>query len=169
MKVKTILLFVLFVAVACSRSYEIYSNEYPVSFSCNISKSPFNKIQTWGYFLSVRSTPTKNGYEVKEPNGSSQTFPYTEVQNRVFNFGLAGLIIGKPYFGDDMIYAYDLGCPQCKRASAYLKVKEDCIAVCPKCNNSYDLNNGGVAKTGNSRPLYRYRTALSGNRLMVHN
>ena len=100
MKVKMVLLFVLFVAVACSRSYEIYSNEYPVSFSCDISKSPFNKTQTWGYFLSVRSTPTKNGYEVKEPTGNSQIFPYTEVQNRVFNFGLAGLIIGKPYFGE---------------------------------------------------------------------
>lgn len=169
MKAKTILLLVLFVAVACSRSYEIFSNKYPVSFSCDISQSPFNKVHTWGYFLSVRSTLAKDGYEVKEPNGQGQTFPYTEMQNRVFCFGLAGLIIGKPYFGDDMIYAYDLGCPQCERASAYLKVKDDCTAVCPKCNNCYDLNNGGIVKTGDSRPLYRYRTTLSGNRLMVHN
>lgn len=169
MRLKTRLLLVLFVVVACSRSYEIYSSKYPVSFSCDISQSPFNKVQTWGYFLSVRSIPAKGEYEVKEPNGSSQTYPCNEVQNRIFQFGLAGLIIGKPYFGDDMIYAYDLGCPQCDRASSRLNIKDDCTAVCPKCGNSYDLNNGGVAKTGDSRPLYRYRTALNGNMLMIHN
>ena len=169
MKVKTILFLVLFVAVACSRTYEEYSNKYRVSFSCDVSTSPFNKIQTWGYFLSVRSIPLKGEYEIKEPNGNSQTFPCNEVQNRIFNFGLAGLIIGKPYFGDDMIYAYDLGCPQCDRADTRLNVKDNCIAVCPKCNTSYDLNNGGVAKMGDSRPLYRYRTTLNGNKLIVHN
>ncbi len=169
MKGKTILLLALFFVVACSRSYEVYSSKYPVSFSCDISKSPFKKIQTSGYFLSVRSTATKNGYKVKDFDGKEQTFPYTEVQNRVFSFGLAGLIVGKPYFGDEMIYAYDLGCPQCDRASAPLNVSGDGTASCLKCNNIYDLNNGGIAKTGDSRPLYRYRTTLNGSMLIVHN
>lgn len=169
MKIKTILLLVLLLAVACSRTYEEYSNKYPVSFSCDISTSPFNKVQTSGYFLSVRPTATKNGYKVKDLDGKEQTFPYTEVQNRIFSFGLAGLIIGKPYFGEEMIYAYDLGCPQCDRASVHLNVNRDGTASCLKCENIYDLNNGGVAKVGNSRPLYRYRTTLNGSRLMVHN
>lgn len=170
MKAKTILLlFVLFVAVACSRSYEVFSNKYPVSFSCDISKSPFNKIQTLGYFLSVRPTPAKDGYRVKDLDGKEYTSPYTEVQNRVFSFGLAGLIIGKPYFGDDAIFVYDLGCPQCESASVHLSVGSNGIAACSKCGNSYDLNNGGIASAGDSRPLYRYRTTLNGTRLMVHN
>lgn len=167
-KFLTILVLSL-IASACSRSYEEFSSKYLVSFSCDISKSPFNKVQTSGYFLSVRSTATKDGYIVREPEGREQTFPYTEIQNRVFNFGLAGIIIGQPYFGDGLIYAYDLGCPQCDRASARLNVNTDGVATCAKCDNTYDLNNGGIAKNSDSRPLYRYRTTLSGNTLMIYN
>lgn len=170
MKNKAILLLlVVLVAVACSRSYEVFSNKYPVSFSCDISQSPFNKLQTSGYFLTVRSTPTKNGYKVREPDGSEHTFPYTEVQSRLFRFGLGGLIIGKPYFGEGEYYAYDLACPQCDRASYVLSVGANGIATCSRCATSYDLNNSGVPKTGDSRPLYRYRTTLNGTMLMMHN
>lgn len=169
MKTKILALLWILVGAACSRSYEVFSNKYPVSFSCDISKSPFNKVQTSGYFLSVRPTATKNGYKVEDLDGKEQTFPYTEVQNRIFSFGLAGLIIGKPYFGDGLIYAYDLGCPQCDRAATRLIVNEEGVAKCAKCSTTYDLNNGGIAKTGDSRPLYRYRTTLNGQRLIVHN
>lgn len=170
MKAKAILLLlVLCIVAACGRSYEVYSNKYRVSFSCDISTSPFNKVQSSGYFLTVRMTPTKDGYKVRDLDGKEHTMPYTEVQNRVFQLGLGGLIIGKPYFGDDEFYAYDLGCPHCDRASAPLNIKADCTAHCSKCGNTYELNNGGFAKTGESRPLYRYRTSLNGNRLMVHN
>lgn len=154
---------------ACSRSYEEFSSKYFVTFSCDISKSPFNKVQTSGYFLSVRPTPAKDGYIVRDPNGQEQEYPYTEVQNRVFNFGLAGLIVGKPYFGDGQFYAYDLGCPQCDRASVSLDVNLEGIASCSKCNSSYGLNDGGMPRTGDSRPLYRYRATLNGNLLVLHN
>lgn len=169
MKTKILALLWILVGAACSRSYEVFSNKYPVSFSCDISTSPFNKVQTSGYFLSVRPTATKNGYKVEDLDGKEQTFLYTEVQNRIFSFGLAGLIIGKPYFGDGQYYAYDLGCPHCDRASSPLRVNEEGVAKCAKCSTTYDLNNGGIAKTGDSRPLYRYRTTLNGQRLIVHN
>lgn len=166
---KTIVLIISFLAISCSRSYEVFSNKYLVSFSCDISQAPFNKVQTSGYFLSVRPTAQMDGYKVKEPDGREQTTPFTEFQNRVFNFGLSGLIIGKPYFGDDAYYAYDLGCPQCDRKYIYLKVSIEGIAICPKCNNTYDLNNQGVPLTGDSRPLYRYRTTLNGKMLIINN
>lgn len=166
---KTLVILLILIGAACSRSYEVFSNKYPVSFSCDISKSPFNKVLTSGYFLAVRPTPTKDGYKVKDPDGREQTIPYTEVHSRVFNFGLAGLIIGKPYFGDGAYYAYDLGCPHCDRASAVLEVNNEGVASCAKCNNTYDLNNGGGAIRGDSRPLYRYQTTVNGNMLMVHN
>ena len=169
MKRFVFILITLLTLQACTRSYHVFSTKYPVSFSCEVSQSPFNSINTWGYFLSVRPTATKDGYRVKLPNGSEQEYPYTEVQNRVFQFGLAGIIIGRPYFGDGEVYAYDLGCPQCDKPSARLSISADGIATCTKCKNQYDLNNSGVAQTSDSRPLYRYRTTLNGNFLMIHN
>ena len=169
MKTKAILLLLILIGAACSRSYEVFSNKYPVTFSCDISKSPFNKVQTTGYFLSVRAVPTKDGYKVCEPDGREQTIPYSEVHSRVFSFGLAGLIIGKPYFGDEEYYAYDLGCPKCDVPSVRLTVRGDGTATCAKCSTTYDLNNGGIPKVGDSRPLYRYRTSLNGSMLMLHN
>ena len=169
MKTKAILLLLILIGAACSRSYEVFSNKYPVTFSCDISKSPFNKVQTTGYFLSVLAAPTKDGYKVREPDGREQTIPYSEVHNRVFSFGLAGLIIGKPYFGDEEYYAYDLGCPKCDVPSVRLTVRGDGTATCAKCSTTYDLNNGGMPKVGDSRPLYRYRTSLNGSMLMLHN
>ena len=166
---KAIALFLILMGVACSRSYEVYSTKYPVSFSCDISKSPFNKVQTSGYFLTVRPTPAKDGYKVREPDGREHTIPYTEVHSRVFSFGLAGLIIGKPYFGDGAYYAYDLGCPQCDLPSVRLTTTTEGTATCAKCGTTYDLNNGGIAKTGDSRPLYRYRVSPNGHTLMIHN
>ena len=166
---KAIALFLILIGVACNRSYEVYSTKYPVSFSCDISKSPFNKVQTSGYFLTVRPTPAKDGYKVREPDGREHTIPYTEVHSRVFSFGLAGLIIGKPYFGDGAYYAYDLGCPQCDLPSVRLTTTIEGTATCAKCGTTYDLNNGGIAKTGDSRPLYRYRVSPNGHTLMIHN
>jgi nitrite reductase/ring-hydroxylating ferredoxin subunit len=162
-------LLLILVLAACNHSYEVYSNKYQVSFFCDISVFPFNKVQTSGYFLTLRPTVIKDGYKVKDSDGREQTIPYTEVHSRIFSFGLAGLIIGKPYFGEGEYYAYDLGCPHCDRASSPLSIDNEGIATCSKCNNTYDLNNGGIAKTGNNRPLYRYRTTLNGNMLMIHN
>ena len=169
MKTRIIALLWILVGAACSRSYEVFSDKYPVSFSCDISKSPFNKVQTSGYFLAVRPTPMKDGYKVREPNGKEQTLPYTEVHSRIFKFGLAGIIIGKPYFGDGEYYAYDLGCPYCDRASSPLNVNMEGFATCNKCHNTYDLNNSGIPKTGDSRPLYRYRASLGSSSLMIYN
>jgi hypothetical protein len=169
MKKASYLFFVLLMLQACSDSYHVFSNKYPVSYSCKVSTHPFNSINTLGYFLSVRPTASHNGYKVKLPTGAEQEYPYTEVQSRVFQFGLAGLIIGKPYFGEGEVYAYDLGCPQCDRASARLSVGIDGMASCARCDATYNLNSEGVAIAGNSRPLYRYRTMLNGDILMVHN
>ena len=169
MKRTLLALLILLMTQACTRSYHVFSNKYPVSFSCDISQTPFNSINTWGYFLSVRSTSTKDGYRVKLPNGTETQHPYTEMQSRIFQFGLAGIIIGRPYFGDGEIYAYDLGCPQCDKPSARLSINTEGIATCPKCKNQYDLNNNGLSLTSDSTPLYRYRTTLNGFFLMIHN
>ena len=169
MKKRHLILWVIIVIASCTNTYNVFSTKYLVSFSCDVSLPPFNSTATLGHFLSVRPTATKDGYKVRFPDGTERAYPYTEVQNRVFEFGLAGIIIGRPYFGEGEVYAYDLGCPQCDRSSARLSVGVDGMASCSKCSNVYDLNNGGVAQSGESRPLYRSRTTLNGDFLMVHN
>lgn len=153
---------------ACTQTYSVYSDKYFVSFSCDISKVPFNSLHTLGHFLTVRPKSTKDGYRVKLPDSAEREYPYTEVQSRVFSFGLAGLIIGQPYF-EEGIYAYDLGCPQCDKSSVRLSVGADGIATCSRCTSTYNLNNGGMPQTGTDKPLYRYRTTRNGNIVMVHN
>ena len=153
---------------ACTQTYSVYSNKYFVSFSCNISTTPFNTLHTLGHFLTVRPKSTKDGYRVKSPDSTEREYPYTEVQSRVFSFGLAGLIIGQPYF-EEGIFAYDLGCPKCDKESVRLTVSADGIATCSRCNSSYNLNNGGMPQSGTDKPLYRYRTTRNGNTLMIHN
>lgn len=159
---------ILFVFQACTHTYSIFSTKYPVSFSCDVTQSPFTSLETWGYFLAVRQTPIKDGYMVKLPDGTERNYPYTEIQNRIFEFGLGGIIIGRPYFGEGEIFAYDWACPLCERSSVRLSLGNDGMATCRKCGHEYDLNNGGTPKSGDSRPLYRYRTTLNGNILMIH-
>lgn len=153
---------------ACTQSYTVFSDKYFVSFSCDMSAVPFNSLHTLGHFLAVRPKTTKDGYRVKSPDGTERDYPYTEVQSRVFSFGLAGLIIGQPYF-EEGIYAFDLGCPECDRSSARLTVDLQGMATCSRCQSVYNLNNGGMPQSGTSKPLYRYRTTRNGNTLMVHN
>ena len=168
MRKSLILLLLVVVLQSCTNSYTTYSNKYPVSFSCDISMPPFNGVYTLGNFLYVRQRPLKDGYTVYTNTGMAYEYPLTEVQSRVFSFGLAGLIIGSPWYAEGEIYAYDLGCPQCDVPSARLVVNTTPYATCPKCGSSYEINNHGYATNG-GRPLYRYPVTLNGNLLMVHN
>lgn len=169
MKRRLLICVTILIVYACTRPYQIYSNKYPVFFSCDITQSPFNSLNTLGYFLAVRPTATQTGYRVTLPDGIGHDFLYTEIQSRVFRFGLAGLIIGRPYFANNEIYAYDWGCPECDRSSTRLQIDIHGVATCPKCYNSYDLNNEGISKSGSTHPLYRYHTTMNGNSLMIHN
>lgn len=165
---RIILIIGILLVQACTNSYPIFTNKYPVSFSCDISMPPFNSIHTLGCFITVRQRPTKDGYTVYTNTGMAYEYPMTEVQSRVFSYGLAGLIIGSPWYAEGEIYAYDLGCPQCDRASSRLTVDSSPYAKCSKCGAQYELNNNGYATNG-GHPLYRYPLTRNGNMLMVHN
>lgn len=165
---RCLLILSLFALVACTRTYDVYSDKYFVSFSCDMTTAPFNSLHTLGHFLAVRPKTTKDGYRVKSPDGIEREYPYSEVQSRVFSFGLAGLIIGQPYF-EESIYAFDLACPECDRSSARLTVNLDGMASCSRCQSIYNLNNGGMPQSGTDKPLYRYRTTRNGTTLIVHN
>lgn len=162
----------LLLLLGCTQDYKEFCTQYRVSFSCEITNSPFNVLNSMGQFITVRKKTGSTSCTVYNPSlGKSFEVPLSEVEMRSFDYGLGGLILGKPYFGDGMsIYAYDLACPVCDKVSARLGVNSQGTATCAKCGNVYDLNNGGLVIEGEGRPLYRYRvTQSSVSTLFVHN
>lgn len=168
------LAFLMFIVVAsCQNDYQEFCTLYPVSFSCDITNAPYNVVTSMGQFLTVKQKSGKRN-SVTVFNASTQKsteVALSEVEARTILLGLGGLILGLPYFGDGSVcYAYDLACPVCDVASAILKVTDDGHATCPKCNNVYDLNNGGIVTAGSGRPLYRYHVNHStAATIYVHN
>lgn len=163
------LLFLLF--AGCEGDYKEFCTQYQVSFSCDITNVPYNAVASMGQFISVRRKTGSTSCTVFNPSlGKTTEAALSEIEARSFALGLGGLILGQPFFGDGSIYAYDLACPACDRASARLTIDTQGYATCPKCDNVYDLNNGGLVTEGEGRPLYRYRvTRSSVSTLFVHN
>lgn len=160
-------------ATACSSDYKEFCTQYQVSFSCDITHAPYNAVNSMGQFITVRKKTGSTSCTVFNPSLRQTTeVPLSEVEIRSSYFGLGGLIIGQPFFNDGraVVYAYDLACPACDKSSARLDLDTQGYGRCPKCDNRYDLNNGGLVVEGDGRPLYRYRvTQSSVNTLFVHN
>lgn len=163
------LLLLLF--AGCEGDYKEFCTQYQVSFSCDITNVPYNAVNSMGQFITIRRKTGSTSCTVFNPSLDTTTeVALSEVEARSFVLGLGGLILGQPYFGNGGIYAYDLACPACDRASARLAINTLGYATCPKCHNVYDLNNGGLVTEGEGRPLYRYRvTQSSVSTLFVHN
>lgn len=152
-----------------SNSYKVFSNKYRVQFSADLSLPPFNQAaDTPGRFITVRRFAGK--LTVTDPDGNSTDVELTRQQDMVFQMGLAGLILGKPALDNDRMemFAYDLGCPECDVELYRLSVSIDGFATCEHCHNKWTLTDG-FCVTGESRPLYRYRTYVSGQQLTVSN
>ena len=158
---------------SCTESYQEYCTFYPVTFTCDITYAPFNTVNSMGQFLTIRMKSNHTSYTVTNVStGHATEIPLTEMEARTFSFGLGGLILGQPYFGDggSPIYAYDLACPHCDRASTRVDIDAKGYATCPSCGAVYDLNNGGIVIKGSGRPLYRYRiTQSSIFSIYIHN
>ena len=168
-----LLAVLLSMATGCTSDYKEFCTQYQVSFSCDITNAPYNAVASMGQFVTIRRRTGSTSCTVFNPSLSSTVdVPLSEVEMRSFAYGLGGLILGQPYFGSDSggVYAYDLACPACDRASARLDINAQGYATCPRCDNVYDLNNGGLVTQGEGRPLYRYRvTQSSVSTLYVHN
>ena len=169
---KLFLFFACCLLASCQSDYQEYCTQYPVTFSCDIAYAPYNAVNSLGQFITVRSKAGRGAVSVFNPSLNKTTeVSLSEVEARSFTFGLGGLILGQPFFGDGSpCYAYDLACPVCDRASARLTVGADGLARCPKCANVYDLNNSGLVTEGSGRPLYRYHvTQSTASTLYIHN
>ncbi|MBR4778312.1 MAG: hypothetical protein IK011_00295 [Bacteroidaceae bacterium] len=159
--------------LSCTSDYNEFCTQYQVSFSCDITNVPYNALNSMGQFITIRKKTGSTSCSVYNPALKKTTeVPLSEIEMRSFTLGLGGLIVGQPYFGDgkSAVYAYDLACPACDKASSRLTVDASGNAECAKCGNTYDLNNGGLVTNGEGRPLYRYRvTQSSVSTLYIHN
>lgn len=157
---------------SCQSDYKEFCTLYAVNYTCDLTYPPYNTLCTMGQFVSVRPHLSDGTCLVTTLSGRETTQALTEVERRTFQWGMAGLIVGQPYFGDELTpyYAYDLGCPHCDLASARLTLDEQGMATCPRCGDVFNLNNGGICEQGEGRPLYRYHVTQSSlGTLYVHN
>lgn len=132
----------------------------------------FNTMGSYGEFATIRAKKAQSKMEMWSNIGTTE-YPMT-ADMKGFEFGLGGLIVGVNYYGEYL--AYDLACPNCKRADRRLSIGDASIAKCAKCGLSYDLNNYGVISAASSvseylspRGLYRYRIMYDGTNLSVYN
>lgn len=158
----------------CSKigNYQVYSNKYPVNYSCNTTVSPFNQINSLGRFVSVRIKGME--LEAIDADGNVSKHQMSETDMRTFALGLGGLIIGTPSLNNDnfSVYAFDMGCPVCDRAKYRLTFNHLGIAKCSNCKSSWNLNNNGFIQSSTvkeARPLYRYPVTVYNNYVTVRN
>lgn len=155
-KLLLILTTALFVACDDESQYSIYK----VNFVFDKSIYPYIQTSSYGQFICVKRGASTGQYKVTDAMGNTQTVNLSEMQMQTnpFYYGLGGLIIGIPMNCDNNIWAYDWACPTCE--SRRYRVEIDYTighAKCPNCATIFDLNSGGIAIEGKSRPLWHYR------------
>ena len=174
MKRQIFALILILTVSGCSKigNYQVYSNKYPVNYSCNTTISPFNQINSLGRFVSVRIKGME--LEVTDSDGNTSNHQMSETDMRSFVLGLGGLIIGTPSLNNDnlSVYAYDLACPICDKAKHRLTFNYLGIAKCNNCKSSGDLNNNGLKQiptAKETRQLYRYPVSIYNNYITIRN
>jgi hypothetical protein len=173
MKKLSILLISLLMLTACSDDTQ-YSNEYPVQ--CMFDPLQYAELNhvigNIGQFMTIRKSSSK----ITMTSAVSST-PYDlNATQKYFEFGLGGLIVGTTY--DQELVAYDLACPNCKRANYRLVLSDDGYATCPnsKCGIKYNLNYPKMSPEvpegcihEKPRVLFQYRVIFDGTYVRIWN
>ena len=168
--IRLLLIFATADLAACDdeRQYSIYR----VNFVFDKSIHPYNQVNSYGQFICVKRGASAGQYKITDAMGNTQTVNISEMQMQMnpFHYGLGGLIIGTPMNCDGNIWAYDWACPTCD--SQRHRVEIDNImgyAKCPNCAVVFDLNSGGIAIEGKSRPLWHYRVYDNPPNIIIQN
>jgi nitrite reductase/ring-hydroxylating ferredoxin subunit len=163
-----ILATILFTACDDESQYSIYR----VNFVFDKSIHPYNQINTYGQFICIKRGASAGQYNVTDATGYTQTvnIPEQQMQMNPYHYGLGGLIIGIPMNCDGYIWAYDWACPSCDNQRH--RIELDYVmghAKCPNCAAVFDLNSGGIAIEGKSRPLWHYRVYTNDQNVIIQN
>ncbi len=159
---------ILFTACDDESQYSIYR----VNFIFDKSISPYIHVNSYGQFICIRRGTTPGQYRLTDPMGNTQTIeiPEIQIQMNPFHYGLGGLIIGTPMNCDGNIWAYDWACPSCDNQRYRIEIDYNIgHAKCPNCATVFDLNSGGIAIEGKSRPLWHYRVYINEPNVIVQN
>lgn len=145
---------------------------YRVNFVFDKSINPYIQVNSYGQFICVKRGTTAGQYKITDAMGNTQTvnIPEIQMQTSPFHYGLGGLIIGIPMNCDGNIWAYDWACPSCDSQRYRVEIDRTIgHAKCPKCATVFDLNSGGIAIEGNSRPLWCYRVYINEPNVIIQN
>ncbi len=166
---RSLLIILLLTTGIVSCDTESPFSGYSVFFTCDAAFHPFNQINSFGQFVTVRRK-NSTSYEVTDAMGNTEIRQLTEQEARQqFYYGLGGLIIGTPSLEDGTIKAYDLACPNCDMARHRLTINNLGFAMCNNCAAKFDLNSGGIPIEGKSRTMWRYRVFTTGTFVTVQN
>ena len=145
---------------------------YRVNYVFDKSISPFIQVNSYGQFICVRQGTKAGQYLLTDAKGNTQTVVLSEYQMQTdpFYYGLGGLIIGTPMNCDGNIWAYDWACPTCDNQRHRVGIDYTIgHAKCPNCATVFDLNSGGIAIEGKSRPLWHYRVFVNEPNVIIKN
>lgn len=159
---------------SCTKSFDMYCRQYAVYYTADITKEPYNYIQSPHQYITVKRNNRTGAIETTKPDGSVQTdFQYGSDSYKNYMFGLGGLIIGTPALDQGNIWCFDLACPICNVSSSKLQVdNENGKCSCSKCKSIFDLDNSGFVletTSDNPHPLYRYPVSLNNTYLIIRN
>lgn len=172
MKRAFFILFTLTALIFTACEDESPYSGYRVNFTFDSTIHPYNQAKSPGQFICVRKGSNIGEYRLTDAMGNETrvNIPQMQLQQSPFYYGLGGLIIGTPMAMDGTIWAYEWACPNCDLASKRVKIdREMGYATCPECGVKFDLNSGGIAIEGKSRPMWHYRIFGPDNSLVIQN
>ena len=181
-KIITLLTSLTLLVTVTSCEIEPITSGYAVYFKCDMTRPPFDQITSSGQFITVRRNKSNGSYVVTDFKGDT-TYHYLSkpellaTNNRGYDYGLGGLIIGTPSMqdGNSKICAYDLACPNCDNPRHRLELVRDATghATCHNCGVVFGLNIGGIPVqgkgNGKKRVLWPYRCNIFGMEVEVIN
>lgn len=172
MKRATIILFAITAVLLTACDYDSPYSAYRANFIFDKSVYPYYQVDSYGLFICVKRSTNSGEYKITDATGRTQTMsiPEMQLQMNPFHYGQGGLIIGRPTNCDEYIWAYDWACPLCDSPSKRVEIDYTTgHATCPKCATKFDLNSGGIAIEGKSRPLWRYHVYENNPNVIIRN
>lgn len=171
-KIVHLTLIMTFILALAGCEEESPYSTYRVNFSFDSTIHPYNQARSHGQFICIKAGANIGQYKLTDANGNTTTvnIPQIQMQQSPFYYGLGGLIIGTPTACNNNIWAYEWACPKCDLQRYRLNI--DYVlghATCNRCSTKFDLNSGGIAIEGNSRPMWHYRVIDTGAEVVVQN
>ena len=126
----------------------------------------FSTVATWDTY-GVTGALDSRRFILTRTEREPRNFPYPASSST----GFGGVLLVCDYYGNPV--AYDLACPACYERNLVtrsLAFSANETLVCPRCQRTYDLCNGGTATSGEGKwRLYRYQLSYANDLVVIIN